>query len=67
MRTTRFHELLLEADRPIAAEVHGKGCPDRRRFAYRWACQLWMSDVMHGPAVTDGVCYVVPLRVTARG
>ena len=22
--------------------------------AYRWACQLWMSDVMHGPAVADG-------------
>ena len=27
---------------------------DRRRFAYRWACQLWMSDVMHDPAVADG-------------
>ena len=24
---------------------------DRRRFAYQEAGQLWMSDVMHGPAV----------------
>ena len=27
---------------------------DRRRFAYRDAGALWMSDVMHGPKVTDG-------------
>lgn len=28
---------------------------DRRRFAFEHACDLWMSDVMHGPAVTvDG-------------
>ena len=27
---------------------------DRRRFNYRRACQLWMSDVMHGPKVPDG-------------
>ena len=28
---------------------------DRRRFAYREAGELWMSDVMHGPAVgSDG-------------
>ena len=27
---------------------------DRRRFAYRDAGELWMSDVMHGPAVPDG-------------
>jgi putative transposase len=27
---------------------------DRRRFAYARAGQLWMSDVMHGPAVPDG-------------
>ncbi len=25
---------------------------DRRRFAYKWAGELWMSDVMHGPAIT---------------
>ena len=24
---------------------------DRRRFAYRYAGELWMSDVMHGPSV----------------
>ena len=27
---------------------------DRRRFSYRFAGQLWMSDVMHGPTVGDG-------------
>ncbi len=27
---------------------------DRRRFSFRYAGQLWMSDVMHGPAVADG-------------
>ena len=34
-----------DADRPAT---------DRRRFAYRYAGELWMSDVMHGPAVPDG-------------
>ncbi len=27
---------------------------DRRRFAYENAGEMWMSDVMHGPAVTTG-------------
>ena len=27
---------------------------DRRRFAYRHAGELWMSDVMHGPKAPDG-------------
>ena len=27
---------------------------DLRRFAYRDAGELWMSDVMHGPKVSDG-------------
>lgn len=27
---------------------------DRRRFAFRDAGELWMSDVMHGPKVADG-------------
>jgi len=27
---------------------------DRRRFAFAFAGQLWMGDVMHGPAVHDG-------------
>ena len=27
---------------------------DRRRFAFRDAGELWMSDVMHGPKVGDG-------------
>ena len=38
-------EGLLDA-RPVAT--------DRRRFAYRDAGALWMSDVMHGPKVADG-------------
>ena len=40
-------EGLLERspDQPVA---------DRRRFAYRYAGELWMSDVMHGPTVPDG-------------
>ena len=27
---------------------------DRRRFAFREAGELWMSDVMHGPRVRHG-------------
>ena len=27
---------------------------DRRRFSYRLAGELWMSDVMHGPPIPDG-------------
>ena len=27
---------------------------DRRRFSYRHAAEMWMSDVMHGPSVADG-------------
>jgi transposase InsO family protein len=27
---------------------------DRRRFAYEKAGELWMSDAMHGPCVTEG-------------
>jgi len=27
---------------------------DRRRFAFREAGELWMSDVMHGPKVRHG-------------
>ncbi len=28
--------------------------PDCRRFAYRYAGELWMSDVMHGPKIKVG-------------
>ena len=31
----------------------GGGGTDRRRFAFERPCQLWMSDVMHGPSVAD--------------
>ena len=30
------------------------GDTDRRRFAFQRACELWMSDVMHGPSVSVG-------------
>lgn len=30
---------------------HDSSSKDRRRFAFDKACELWMSDVMHGPAV----------------
>jgi len=29
----------------------GAASGDRRRFAFEKAGELWMSDVMHGPAV----------------
>ena len=32
----------------------GAPAADRRRFSYRLAGELWMSDVMHGPSVPDG-------------
>ena len=32
----------------------GEPPADRRRFQYRQAAELWMSDVMHGPSVADG-------------
>ena len=35
----------------LAADPPGT---DRRRFAYRQAGQLWMSDVLHGPKAPDG-------------
>ena len=28
--------------------------PDRRKFSYRYAGELWMSNVLHGPKVPDG-------------
>lgn len=28
-------------------------CKDRRRFEHASACDLWMSDVMHGPKIRD--------------
>ena len=59
---------LPDGVRPAPSTVHrllareglvGKGAgerppEDRRRFSYRLAGELWMSDVMHGPAVPDG-------------
>lgn len=34
-----------------SSQADGGVKEDRRRFAYREAGQLWMSDVMHGPSV----------------
>jgi len=34
------------------SQVDGGIKEDRRRFSYKEAGQLWMSDVMHGPSVT---------------
>ena len=62
------HRLVSEAAMPSESSVgrllrreglSGRGAAqgpatDRRRFNYRRACQLWMSDVMHGPKVPDG-------------
>ena len=35
----------------MSASTNPPGDQDRRRFAFAQAGQLWMSDVMHGPAV----------------
>ena len=45
---------LLKAEGLMAKLQSAADGADRRRFAYRFAGQLWMSDVMHGPAVADG-------------
>jgi len=52
--TSTVHRLLSRQGLMVrrAEEPQSK---DRRRFAFEKANQLWMSDVMHGPAVvTDG-------------
>ncbi|MGI9336018.1 MAG: helix-turn-helix domain-containing protein [Gammaproteobacteria bacterium] len=46
------HRLFKRHGLMSAGTAHGSG-EDRRRFAYREAGQLWMSDVMHGPAVVS--------------
>lgn len=52
LRPTTVHRLLsrhglMEREAPAADK-------DRRRFAFQKAGELWMSDVMHGPAVLLG-------------
>ena len=48
---TTVHRLL--AQRGLMQKIEGEGASgDRRRFAFQKAGELWMSDVMHGPAVT---------------
>ncbi len=45
---------LLRAEGLMSKPTTATDGADRRRFSYRWAGQLWMSDVMHGPSVADG-------------
>lgn len=50
---TTVHRLLSRAGLMRRADEGEGGTPgDRRRFAFEKAGELWMSDVMHGPAVT---------------
>lgn len=52
---TTVHRLLSRAGlmrRETAGDSNEGGAGDRRRFAFEKAGELWMSDVMHGPAVT---------------
>ena len=45
---------LLSREGLLDARPGDPAATDRRRFAYRDAGELWMSDVMHGPKVADG-------------
>ena len=45
---------LLSREGLLDARPGAPVATDRRRFAYRHAGELWMSDVMHGPKVADG-------------
>ena len=45
---------LLRAEGLMSKPTTAADGADRRRFSYRFAGQLWMSDVMHGPSVADG-------------
>ena len=38
----------------LRSQENSGGKEDRRRFAFKDAGQLWMSDVMHGPSIRDG-------------
>jgi transposase InsO family protein len=53
LASSTVHRLLSRAGlmrRPAQEDCSSPG--DRRRFAFEKAGELWMSDVMHGPAVT---------------
>lgn len=52
LRATTVHRLLSRHGL-MEHEAPGKD-KDRRRFAFQKAGELWMSDVMHGPAVLVG-------------
>lgn len=49
---TTVHRLLSRAG--LMRKEDGGAEGDRRRFAFQKAGELWMSDVMHGPAVLVG-------------
>lgn len=79
---TTVHRLLSRAGlMQKEADDGGASSGDRRRFAFERAGELWMSDVMHGPAVTvagrqkrktyliafiDDATRVVPFAVDSR-
>ena len=52
VKPTTVHRLLTRHGLMEKAEPAADA--DRRRFAFQKAGQLWMSDVMHGPAVLVG-------------
>ena len=49
LKPSTVHRLLTQHG--VMRKAGGKVEADRRRFAYQKAGELWMSDVMHGPAV----------------
>ena len=44
---------LLRAEGLMRTPGAAADSADRRRFSFRYAGQMWMSDVMHGPPVAD--------------
>lgn len=54
LAASTVHRLLSRAGLMRRETGDGGATGDRRRFAFEKAGELWMSDVMHGPAVTVG-------------
>jgi transposase InsO family protein len=51
LAASTVHRLLSRAGLMDKAGDATESGQDRRRFAFAHPCQLWMSDVMHGPTV----------------
>jgi len=54
LKPTTVHRLLSGHGLMHPENAVPPGDRDRRRFAFQKAGELWMSDVMHGPAVSVG-------------